>query len=78
MTTRELLNAPTVKLVTYAVLLGVAWADLRSQVANKAEKAEVVQLRAEMQLTNVLIQSKLHDIKAILCAQTPKDSMCAE
>jgi hypothetical protein len=66
MTTRELVNSPTAKLVVYAIALGIAWATLRAEVAEKADKADVQAMAAD-----------IRDIRAILCRATPTDSFCA-
>lgn len=66
MTTRDLMSSPTAKLVTYAVLLGIAWGTLRASVAQKADQADVQAMAAD-----------IRDIRALLCRQNPADSFCA-
>lgn len=91
MTARELLHSETARLVAYAVLVGIAYATLRAEVAQKADRAEVATAiamttaaaasRAE---TIALDQSRMardiRDIKAILCASTKarSDSYCLD
>jgi len=65
MTPRELVNTPTVKLLVYALLIGMAWADMRAQVSGKAERTEVQAMARDIQ-----------DIKAILCGRASTDSYC--
>ena len=67
MTPRELVSAvsPVLKWVMVAFAIGIAWADLRSQVNAKAEKTDVVAMAED-----------IRDIKAILCGQVPRDSYC--
>jgi len=66
MTTRELVNSPTAKLVIYALALGIAWATLRAEVAQKADQTDVQAMAAD-----------IRDIRAILCRSQPADSFCA-
>lgn len=65
MTTRDLVNSPTAKLITYALIIGIAWATLNAQVAQKADKADVQAMAADVR-----------DIKALLCRHNPTDSFC--
>jgi len=63
-TARQIIDIPAVKLAAYALLIGVAWATLRAEVAQKADKA-TVEVMAE----------DIRDIKNILC-QNNTDSFC--
>ena len=64
MTARHIIDAPAVKLAAYAVLLGMAWATLRAEVAQKADKTSVESMASD-----------IRDIKSILCRNST-DSFC--
>lgn len=64
MTARQFIDQPAIKLATYALLLGIAWATLKADVAQKADRATVEAMAAD-----------IRDIKAILCAKST-DSFC--
>ena len=64
MTARQFVDMPAVKLATYALVLGIAWATLRAEVAQKADKITVEEMAADIK-----------DIKSILCHDST-DSFC--
>ena len=64
MTAKQLVDNPALKLAAYALMLGIAWATLRAEVAQKADKASVDAMAAD-----------IRDIKSILCNNNP-DSFC--
>lgn len=64
MTAKQLVDAPALKLAVYALAIGLAWATLKADVSQKADKTEVEAMAADIK-----------DIKAILCAKNT-DSFC--
>ena len=64
MTAKQLVDNPALKLAAYALMLGIAWATLRAEVAQKADKTSVDAMAADIK-----------DIKSILCHKNP-DSFC--
>lgn len=65
MTPRQLIDSPALKLATYALAVGIAWATLRAEVQGKADRTTVDAMAADVR-----------DIKAILC-QRSTDSFCS-
>ena len=68
MTARELAMSPAIKIATTALLVGLAWADLRAHV-DHLEKEKVDRMEF------LRVADDVRDIKAILCGRT-KDSLC--
>ncbi len=73
MTTRDLVDSPTIRIALYALALGIAWATLEAKVSRieeqKADKAEVQQMAAEI--------SELRSITLdMLCVQQPDNRRC--
>ena len=67
MTARQFVDSPAMKLAAYALALGIAWATLRAEVAQKADKTEMQ-----------LIAAEVMDLHAMFC-RDPKysgDSSC--
>jgi hypothetical protein len=64
MTAKQLVDSPAIKLAAYALMLGIAWATLKAEVAQKADKATVEAMAAD-----------IRDIKSILCHNNT-DSFC--
>ena len=68
MSPRQLIDSPAVKLATYALIIGIAWATLRAEVAQKADKTTVEAMASDVR-----------DIKAILCSAAARtDSFCLD
>lgn len=65
MTPRQFAESPALKLAVYALLIGIAWATLKAEVAEKADKSTVEAMAHDVR-----------DIKAILCARN-SDSFCS-
>ena len=76
MTARQLIDSPSIRLATYALALGIAWATLESKVAQKADKVDVQSsldtIRSEQKRTS----ADVRDIKYILCGPRNTDSFC--
>lgn len=60
MTPREVLNSPSIRMVVYAVLIGIAWGELRMSVAQKADRAELI---AAVENRNAKISSLSDSVK---------------
>lgn len=72
MTARELVNSPAAKLLAWGAAFGIAYATLQAQVTNKAEKAEVAELRAAM----AQMASDVRILRLIACKQATADTFC--
>jgi hypothetical protein len=62
-----MIDSPTIRIAVYALALGIAWASLEAKVSQKADRAVVETMAAEVR-----------DIKTILCskAENAHDSAC--
>jgi hypothetical protein len=84
---KEALNSPSVRVIVYAIMIGIAWGELRASVAQKADRAEVAATAAVLAKSTAEgdakqteqiagIAADIRVIRAILCGQAPKDSFC--
>lgn len=69
MTTRDIVDSPTIRIALYALALGIAWASLEAKVATKAEKSTVEALEAKQNATYSLVLD-------MRCEQHPNDRRC--
>jgi hypothetical protein len=73
MTTRDLVDSPTIRIALYALALGIAWATLEAKVnrveEQKADKSEVQGIRGELgELRSITLD--------MLCVQQPENRRC--
>lgn len=69
MTARQFVESNFVRFTVYALIVGIAWATLKAEVAQKAEKADVAEMAAD-----------LNDVKSMLCKMPENitDSACLQ
>lgn len=72
MTARQLVDSPVLRVAIYALALGIAWAELKASVNQKADKVEVQAVDTRIQA----IAHDISDIKSLLCANRNSDSYC--
>ncbi len=61
----DAMESMPVKLAMYALIVGIAWANLKAEVTLKADMADLVPVARDVAT-----------IKAILCGQASADSFC--
>ena len=78
MTTRDLVNSPTVKLLAWGAAFGIAYATLQSQVSSKGEKADMV--AADLRLENALksLSQDVRVLRLVACQQAKADTFCKD
>lgn len=73
MTTRDIVDSPTIRIALYALALGIAWASLEAKVnrvqEQKADKADVQAMSSEIgELRSITLD--------MLCVQQPGNRRC--
>ncbi len=73
MTTRDIVDSPTIRIALYALALGIAWASLEAKVnrvqEQKADKAAVQSISSELgELRSITLD--------MLCVQQPDNRRC--
>lgn len=87
MTARQVFLHPTFQLLGTAAVIGVMWGTLKAEVGQKADRTEVnttatalaatlAKTNAEQAVIITTMAGDIRDIKAILCSNAPRDSMC--